>query len=372
MKRICRFKSEKGIAGAAHLCGLIVITLMMAAICVDLNTVYLAQQNMQNGVDAASLAGVSELYHSKSPIPQFVQDAAVDSAVEYADENISPELTSVNPSDVTLGYVDPLTKAYDPLSFTNPTTDTTFAFSGGYNAVRVRAIASSENSNPLDTFFAQLLGKKEMNTYAYSVAMLDRNVSSVNGSIGLRPIYGCQTQYDLAMTDGNPTNNKIRVYNDHFVVDGVNITNNCPPQAEGNWGFADLRDDDSSAPGNATLSSWWANGFTGNSVNADSYYSTQPGNSISSSNVGNAINSLIQNKTVITIPLIDQDYTGSGSNTSVHVVGFTGMVITGYNASGSASSRYIEGYFVNILCRTGCKSGDSANAGGVAKISLIH
>jgi hypothetical protein len=119
------------------------------------------------------------------------------------------------------------------------------------------------------------------------------------------------------------------------------------------------------------MANWIRDGYPG-AVNVGTQYSTQPGNSISSSSVQNALDSLISDGTIITIPLYNQ-YSGNGSNTQVRVSGFAGFRITGYRATGKAHQRYVEGYFVKSLCNSQCRSGNgnSSAGGGVAKIRLV-
>jgi Flp pilus assembly protein TadG len=358
-------------SGFIQLCSLVVLGLMLSAISVDFGINYAVQSNMQTAADSAALAGVGRLFGSEDNSAAERQADAIEAAVEIGNQNLNPELTSVEDSDIVLGYVDPETREYDRNTFTTPSSDSDMSFTGGYNAVRVSVHADESNGNQVPSIFSRLFGINQTRTSAHAVAMFDSEISEMTA--GLRPIYGCMAQFQQTMADGDPTNDVVRVYNDYFVVNGTPVTTGCPPQGSGNWGFADLRDGAPGAPGNSTLADWWLNGFSGNPVVAGQYYSTQPGNSISSNNVRNALDTLIANQTVISIPLISTDYSGGGSNTQVMVEGFTGMVITDYVSNGSASSRYIEGYFTRAICTNNCRGGGDGTGGtGMVRLRLVH
>jgi hypothetical protein len=331
---------------------------------------YTAQNNLQVGVDSAALAAVGELYNSDNSDPALRQADAEDAAIFYGDENIADGLLDLSSDNIRFGYVDPQTKQYDPATFSTLSTDPNLAFTGGVNAVRISALALESRGDSVPTTLSRILGIERMDTAAYAVALMDDTVGEVTG--GLRPIYGCQEQYRRAMLDGRPENDVIRVYNDRFMINGVTITSDCPPPGSGNWGFADFRNNTANSPGNDQLSDWWLNGFSDRPVQANAYYSTQSGNAISSSQVTGALNTLKNNATRIMIPLIDTDYQGGGSNTKVHVVAYTGMVITDYKSNGPASGRYIEGYLTRMTCTSQCRTGDSSTGTGVVKLQLIH
>jgi len=346
--------------------GIILITLAMSSLAVDVGYALVFQNHLQTTADAAALAGSVRLFKSNSAASVRAVEAR-QASEDLVDDNM-PE-TYLDTGDITLGYINPANKTYDPSSFTTPNSSSAYTSTGGYNAVRVNIRYTDDSTNgEVPTLMAKIFGVDSIPTQATSVSLIDSNIGSITNG-GLRPLYVCQAQFQQAMADGNPANNVARIYGDKFYLDGSNTISGCPAPGSGNWGFADLRNCAPGAVGNSTLGDWWANGYSG-TVNAGSCYSTQPGNSISSNNVKTALDALIADQTVILLPLIDT-FTGSGSNTSVNVVGFTGFVITGYVANGSASNRHIEGYFTNALCSSGCKSG-TGNGGtsGVATIKL--
>lgn len=350
-----------------QLLGLMVISLMFSAIAIDFAYYFAAQNQLQSATDASTLAATDQLYRSDAPDPADRRSDARSSAKDYISRNL-PALT-LDPGDVTFGFVDPKTKKYDPDTYKTISNDPAYALTAGYNSVRVRLKRTADATNgPLGTVMAKMLGKNTMETGAFSVALLDRGIASV--SSGLRPIYACQAQVDTALKDGVAENNAIRVYGDHMEVDGVGNIAGCPKPGSGNWGFADLRNCDPDAPGANNTADWFDSGFPG-TVYSNQCYSTQSGNFLVNNGVENALDKLIANKTVITIPVYNT-YSGGGSNTNVGVSGFVGFVITGYRSNGSASGRYIDGYFTKTVCRNECTtSNDGSGTGGLmVKIRL--
>lgn len=354
-----------------QLCTLLFIGTMVGAFAIDMGLNYTAQDQLQTVADAAALAGANELLRTDSASSATKQQDAIDSALEYGQENLN--ISTMDSDDVILGYIDPLTRTYDKSTFTTPTNDSDYAATGGYNAVRVKIKAGNDGEGtPVPSIMGQMFGVANMNTVATAVAFSDNNVGELTD--GLRPIYTCAAQFTQANSDGDLSNDTIRIYGDEFQVNGTQLTlaDGCPPPGSGNWGFADLRDSAPGSPGNSTLASWWEDGFSANPVEAGSYYSTQPGNSINSNNVTTALDTLMNNNTVFAVPLIDEDYTGNGSNTQVHVVGFAGFQITNYSASGNNS--WIEGKFVRKVCNNNCSSSDDGSAvgGGMIKLRLAR
>jgi Flp pilus assembly protein TadG len=361
-------RSSRG-TNVIHFLGLMMLTLMLSALGIDFGFYYAAQNQLQTTADAAALAGVTELFHSISVDPADRRDDARVEAQSVAEENL-PNVVLDN-NDVFFGYIDPATKRYNQANFRTPSNNANLAYTGGYNAVWVRVRKGQNSTNgPINTIMANLFGVHTFDTEATSVALLDQTVNAITDG-GLRPIYVCQGQLTAAMQDGIPSNDTIRIYGNRVSVNGNTAITDCPAPDSGNWGFADLRDNASGAPGNNTLSDWWENGYDG-TVTVGNNYSTQPGNAISSNGVTNAIDNLISNRSVITVPLYDT-FTGNGSNTQVHISGFVGFQITDYDSHASASDRYIEGHFVRQICSDTCTSGTNGNTGpgsAVVKIRL--
>lgn len=356
-------RASKG-SNTIMMIGLILITLAMSSLAVDVAYALVVQNHMQTTADAAALSGTMRLFKSTSGAQVRVVESQ-DAAEDLVDENM-PE-TLLDDEDITLGYINPSTKSYDPNTFETPNPSSAYSSTAGYNAVRVKIRYTDDSSNgELPTLLAKIFGVDTIPMTASSVSLIDSSISSISNG-GLRPLYVCQNQFNQANADGNPSNNVVRVYGDKFYLDGTTNTAGCPSPGSGNWGFADLRNCSPNAIGNSTLGDWWATGYPG-TVNTGQCYSTQPGNSISSNNVKSALDALIANHTVILLPLFNS-FTGTGSNTSVNISGFTGFVIDSYVATGNANNRYIQGHFVNAICKTGCTTG--TGGGGTSGVAVI-
>lgn len=340
-----------------QLVGLIIITLMFAAMGVDMAYYFAAQNQLQTSADSAALAATTELYRSIEVDPATKRDDAEAVAVDLVQAN-NDALTLAS-EDVTFGYIDPVSKLYNASTFATPSTDPDYSATGGYNAVKVTVKRREGSANdPLPTFFANMFGVDHMDTEASSVALIDQTVNGITNG-GLRPMYVCEAQFNRAMQDGVPNNNVVRIYGDHVEVDGVQNQTGCPALGSGNWSFADLRNCSPDAVGSSTIRDWLATGFPG-TVNVGECYSSSPGNFISSAS--NQLDNLISNGTLFPLPLYDS-WSGGGSNTAVNVSGFVGFKITGYKANGAAASRYIEGRFDRYTCKTGCTTGNSNDGG---------
>jgi Flp pilus assembly protein TadG len=350
-------KSSQG-TFTIQLIGVILITLIMAALAIDFGHYFAAQNTLQTAADSGSLAAATALYHDIEVDKNTKLANARDAAIELVQKN-NPDLTLTN-DDVVFGFIDPASKKYDPNNFRTPSTNPDYALTAGYNAVYVRVRQTEDSPNgQLPTFMANMIGISGMNASAESVALLDQTINGVTNG-GLRPVYVCEAQFRKAMEDGVPENNVVRIYGDHVEVDGVQSQAGCPAMGSGNWGFADLRNCSPDAVGSSTIRDWFATGFPG-TVNVGQCYSSSPGNFISSAT--NELDKLVSDKTLFPLPLYDS-WSGSGSNTSVNVSGFVGFKITGYKANGSQASRYIEGRFYRYACKQGCNTGNAGSGTG--------
>jgi Flp pilus assembly protein TadG len=352
-----------------QLMGLILLSLMVSAITIDSGFYFAAHNKLRTASDAAALAAASELYRSNALDPTERQDDARMAADDYISEN-EPSLT-LDADDAAFGYVDPVTKTYQPANYGTPSNNPNYAMTGGINAARVVLRRTEGSSNgPLSTVVSRMLGINSMNAGTFSVAFIDQGIGSVTN--GLRPIYACQAQVTQAMLDNIPQNNVIRIYGDRMEVDGIANIAGCPPPGSGNWGFADLRNCNPDVPGASDTASWFSTGFPG-TVHSNRCYSTQSGNFLTNTEVRRALDTLIANETVISIPIYNQ-YSGGGADTQVTISGFVGFVITGYAANGSSNNRHITGYFTKTICTDECttSSDGSGNSGLMAKLRLAY
>ncbi|MEB3288001.1 MAG: pilus assembly protein TadG-related protein [Vampirovibrionales bacterium] len=355
-------------ANAILMIGVMLVSLAVSSLTIDTAYILTFQNQLQTAADAASLAGTLELIKSKSS----TTIGRMDDVEEAVEEVIKANLPNVvlDPDDIIVGYVDPVTKSYNMNHFNLPPSGATpFLATGGYNAVRVAIRYTDDSLNgPVGTIMAKVFGVDTTEVQAYSVSLMDQTVSSVGSGGGLRPIYACQAQVNQAFASGNPQSHVAQVYGQKFALDGNDEIEGCPELGTGNWGFADLRDCDPGVPGANDTAKWFDEGYEG-TVETGKCYSTQAGNFLSNSNVREAIDKLIANETVILLPVINT-FEGTGSNTEVSVSGFVGFVVTGYVSNGSANQRHIEGYFTQALCRAGCTTGNTPTGPGLAVVKL--
>ena len=304
------FASARGYgAGIVFFLCLMLLTLMMSAMGIDFAHYFTHQNQLQTSAEAGALSGAAELFENLSPDYSDRLDDAYSAAEDYVTGNYD---TSVNEEDVRYGFYD----FAGGEGFSETPSGTEYTFTGGYNAMQVAAWAEAGRGSELPAIMARLFGETQMETAAAATAALDDRVVEVSG---LRPIYSCQEQWNVAASDGDLRNDTVRIYGDRFLLNGTDV--DCPMPASGNWGFADLRDCDSGVPGQSDTQEWFRHGFRGY-VKANECYSTQTGNFISS--ISDTLDKLIADRTVITIPLADDFGHGSGSAEQVNVSGFTG------------------------------------------------
>jgi len=350
--------------------GTLFMGLMTSAIAVDMGYLYAEHTLLQAAADSAALAATHEMVRNSGTSAATVRAAAQSAAASVASSNSQGSNTvSIDQNvDITFGYLDPGTPSYSSATFGTVNGSTSYAFTGGYNAVKVNVRRTSGSpAGNIGTIMANLFGVTEFGTQASAIALADNRIQQISG---LRPFYACQAQWAQANSDGNPANNTARIFGSNHSLDGASVAG-CPSNPNGNWGFADFRDDTSGAPGNSTIGEWTADGYDGPVVMGQNY-STQPGTAISSTNVRTPIDDLIANHTVISIPLIDST-SGSGSNSQYHISQITGFVITAYRSTGAQSSRYIEGYFTQAICSDQCTvSSTTIDGGGQFKIRLVR
>lgn len=130
---------------------LLPVIIIFTGFTTDLGIVYMAQAELQATADAAALAAGNEL-PGRDPDLQaaFIEQDAIDIAVEYAEKNLDPATygTVLKDSDVELGTWDKTKR-----TFTSGTTP--------YNGVRVtcrRERANSDGDNSVPIYFLRILG----------------------------------------------------------------------------------------------------------------------------------------------------------------------------------------------------------------------
>lgn len=223
------------------LIGITLLSLMLSSFAVDTALYFTVQNELQTAANAAAHAGAQGLFLSHGTSPAQRQQDALDQAQELLDENLSHASLHVTPT-MDFGFYNFETSQFSAA----PSADEAYDPTGGYNAVRV-----SLRTDDSPTLFARLLGIQTLTTAAISAAAMDGAINQV--SSGMRPVYTCQQQIEQANQDGNPENNVARIYGKKFYLDGNTSFSDCPPPGSGNWGFADLRDDEAGAPSASTI-----------------------------------------------------------------------------------------------------------------------
>lgn len=126
----------------------------MAVLAVDLGHLHNQRNLLQIAADSASLAGAYALSQGASPVT---------AALEYADKNKSQLNGSIlQGGDVVVGRWDTATRTVDPSGTPQ-------------NAVQVTTRRSQANGNPVNTYFAALLGYDSMDVNARAVAISGGN-----------------------------------------------------------------------------------------------------------------------------------------------------------------------------------------------------
>ena len=153
----CRTNRLRGVA-AVQVLVLLGVLLGFAALAIDVGNIYVVKGELQNGADAAALAGASafaddylrrEAYGDEPEwAAESVTSVAVDRSVAWAARNkAASRLVSLGAGDVVVGHFD----------FDTPSLPIDLA--GTLNAVQVTARFTGNNANgPVSNIFAPLLG----------------------------------------------------------------------------------------------------------------------------------------------------------------------------------------------------------------------
>lgn len=151
MKRRMRAKAKRLGAVMIWVAILLPVIIIFTGFTTDLGIVYLAQAELQATADAAALAAGNEL-PGRDPDLQaaFVEQDAIDIAVEYAEKNLDPTVYGkvLQDSDVELGTWDKSSR-----TFTAGTTP--------YNGVRCttrRMVSNPSGDNSVPLYFLRILG----------------------------------------------------------------------------------------------------------------------------------------------------------------------------------------------------------------------
>ncbi len=138
---------------------MIVALLAMMAMVVDLGHYWQVRAQLQNGADAAALAGVRDLNGTLAQLP-----VARLTATSYAAQHVANgSAINLAASDVDVGTWDPALRSYAPATGSTPP----YAI----NAVRVTAKRYDGDGGAVAPWFAQLFGKGGQNLSATSIAV---------------------------------------------------------------------------------------------------------------------------------------------------------------------------------------------------------
>lgn len=133
---------------------MMMIVLAMCAFAIDLGYICVAKTQLQNTADAAALAGVAELANGRVAVRAAVAEMA-------ANNRAGGRTVKFIDSDIELGTWDK-----SSLTFVGLTGDA----EAKANAVRVTCILSAARNNPLNLFFAPVLGHKTANVTTKATA----------------------------------------------------------------------------------------------------------------------------------------------------------------------------------------------------------
>lgn len=161
------WRSERG--GVALTIALSLVALVgIVGLAVDLGVLYNAKAELQNTADAAALAAAQDLIAWDAAGNAIAQpDAAVATAQQLSWENqvLGTNLV-LRPEDVVMGYWDAELGDFDPDRI-GPSSDP-----ADLTAVRVTERRDDLANSPVTTFFAGVLGLKQVGLTASSTALL--------------------------------------------------------------------------------------------------------------------------------------------------------------------------------------------------------
>jgi len=139
----------------------LIVVMAFLALAVDWGYLAVTESELQNAADAGALSGARGLTEGR--------DAAIAAAQLWASKNMAAgqSVGIVAGEDVEIGRWDDETGIFTQLSAGAPDQP---------NAVRVTCRRSTARGNPLNLFFAPVLGRRSANLSATATAKLERNV----------------------------------------------------------------------------------------------------------------------------------------------------------------------------------------------------
>jgi Flp pilus assembly protein TadG len=131
----------------------LVVLLGFSALTIDVGYIYNVRAELQNAADAMSLAGASALAEGPDQVRARV--------LEFAQKHAGLARLDIRDEDILLGEWNPDTQQFSPLFGSDEE---------GADAVRVIARMTTSRGNPLQLFFAPLLGRNSTNVVASATA----------------------------------------------------------------------------------------------------------------------------------------------------------------------------------------------------------
>lgn len=191
---------------------------------IDFGFLTVVRAEMQKAADAAVLAGVVELI----PDPDGYQDlAAVRATVRhYVQDNLADTSFTVLDEDIEIGRYDETT-IYSG--------NVVLHSDGILDAVRVTLRRDSSANDPINLFFANLLGTNSQEMQVTATAVLRRTTGVFRAGVDVLPYAVPQSFWQTLQTD------------DEFsIYDGAYIEDEYGNRVPGNWGTVDLGYEDNS------------------------------------------------------------------------------------------------------------------------------
>lgn len=323
MKRF--FKNENGQA-TLIVTGALVALIAFSALVTDAGNAYLQKRRAQNATDAAAQAGAITLAQSDKTsgqiygaITQYVsRNASTMNNVKayYVVQDGGGNNIVVRCSGCT---VDAYTAPNNPPPTTIPVSGLNLPVIG----IQV------EGDLQFNTYFAGLIGWRNMNVSSGSAAFASRGTCSAGG---LFPIAVSSSRFSDDNGDGVLD---IQYEQTHPSTTYVIWENK--QTSPGSFGYLSWDGDTSATALAANMSNPSRSGTWSVGDNIPTSTGT-----MASNDVKDALQSYVDSQTHITIPIYDT-YTGTGSNTVYHIIGFARFRITARILTGNPKS--IEGKF---------------------------
>lgn len=333
-------KDEEG--ATAVVVGLLLVVLLgFGAISVDVGAMYQERRELQNGADAAVLAGAQDC--ATGVVPCVITGAELNGTIdEFASENANDGESAADIVSLDI--------------FGSPP------------HLTVETSTISDGAGSLRHWFAGILGTPSSTIRAQATATWDRV-----GGAGTLPLTMSQCEFDRFTAGGtvyaaepfDPATQQIIFFHDgrsaepcHSYSSGMDIPG----------GFGWLVTD---------------SGTCSVQLTADSYASEDPGSSASTGCDASVVRAMLG--TTVLVPVFDEA-AGLGANGTYHIYGFAAFHLTSYRLGGSpewnaalpgyaapcrGDERCIGGHFTRFVDMDGIADGSSPDL-GVVTVSLTN